>query len=103
MRRICFAALAVIALSIGLEAKGTTVKLTLTGPGLAAPAVWVHAGIGPVLLLLAGGVLYTAGAVTYYRRSPDPVPAVFGFHEVFHAYVCAAAACQYVGISLLIH
>jgi hemolysin III len=71
--------------------------------GLAAPAVWVHAGIGPVLLLLAGGVLYTVGAVTYYRRSPDPVPAVFGFHEVFHAYVCAAAACQYVGISLLIH
>src|SRR6476661_2443417 len=71
--------------------------------GLAAPAVWVHAGVGPVLLLLAGGVLYTAGAVTYYRRSPDPVPAVFGFHEVFHAYVWAAAACQYVGISLLIH
>ena len=71
--------------------------------GMAAPAVWVHAGIAPALLLLAGGLLYTAGALTYYRRWPDPVPAVFGFHEVFHAYVCAAAAFQYVGITLLIH
>jgi hemolysin III len=70
--------------------------------GLAAPAVWVHAGVAPVLLLLAGGLLYTAGALTYYRRSPDPAPAIFGFHEVFHAYVCAAAACQYIGIALLI-
>ena len=54
-------------------------------------------------LLLAGGVLYTVGALSYYRRWPDPVPAVFGFHEVFHAYVCAAAACQDIGITLLIH
>jgi hemolysin III len=70
--------------------------------GMAAPAVWIHAGIVPALLLLVGGVLYTAGALCYYRRWPDPVPAVFGFHEVFHAYVCAAAACQYIGITLLI-
>ena len=71
--------------------------------GMAAPAVWVHGGIAPAFLLLAGGVLYTVGALTYYRRWPDPAPAVFGFHEVFHAYVCAAAACQYIGITLLIH
>jgi hemolysin III len=70
--------------------------------GMAEPAVWVNAGIAPALLLLAGGVLYTIGALSYYRRWPDPVPAVFGFHEVFHAYVCAAAACQYIGITLLI-
>lgn len=70
--------------------------------GTAEPAVWVHAGIAPALLLLAGGVLYTVGAVSYYRRRPDPVPAVFGYHEVFHAYVCAAAACQYIAITLLI-
>jgi hemolysin III len=47
-------------------------------------------------------VLYTAGAVTYHRRRPDPVPAVFGFHEVFHAFVCAAAACQFVAIAVFI-
>ena len=71
--------------------------------GMAEPAVWIHAGIAPALLLLAGGVLYTAGALSYYRRWPDPAPAVFGFHEVFHAYVCAAAACQYIATALLIH
>ena len=70
--------------------------------GMAEPGVWIQAGIAPALLLLAGGVLYTAGAVSYYRRWPDPAPTVFGFHEVFHTYICAAAACQYIAITLLI-
>ena len=70
--------------------------------GMALPAVWIHAGIAAAVLLFAGGVLYTAGAVMYHRRRPDPVPAVFGFHEVFHAFVCAAAACQFVAIALFI-
>jgi hemolysin III len=52
--------------------------------------------------MLAGGVLYTAGALPYHRRWPDPRPAVFGYHEVFHAYVCAAATCQYIAIALFI-
>ena len=39
-------------------------------------------GIGPAALVAAGGVLYTAGAVVYARKRPDPVPAVFGYHEV---------------------
>ena len=69
--------------------------------GMAEPTVWMHGGVAPALLLLAGGVLYTTGAVSYYRRRPDPSPTIFGFHEVFHAYVCAAAACQYVAIALL--
>ena len=67
--------------------------------GAAVPAVWVHAGVAPVVLLVAGGVLYTAGALIYHRRRPDPWPAVFGYHEVFHLFVCAAAACQYVAIA----
>jgi hemolysin III len=64
--------------------------------------VAIHAGVASALLLLAGGILYTAGALSYHRRRPDPFPAVFGFHEVFHACVCAAAACQYITITLLI-
>jgi hemolysin III len=68
--------------------------------GLAIPFVWVHNGIVPALLLAAGGLLYTAGALSYHRRRPDPAPTVFGYHEVFHAYVCAAAICQYVAITL---
>jgi len=70
--------------------------------GLALPGVWIHAGVAPAALMIAGGLLYTAGAISYHRRRPDPRPAVFGYHEVFHAFVCAAAACQYVAIALFI-
>ena len=53
-------------------------------------------------LLIAGGLLYTAGAIVYARRKPDPVPAVFGYHEVFHALTIAAAACQNVAIAVFV-
>jgi hemolysin III len=69
---------------------------------LALPAVWIHAGAVPGLLMVAGGLLYMAGALFFHRRRPDPVPSVFGYHEVFHAFVCAAATCQYVAIALFI-
>jgi len=69
--------------------------------GLSLPGVWIHAGVVPGALMLAGGLLYTAGAVFYHRRV-DPYPAVFGYHEVFHAFVCAAAACQYIAIALFV-
>ena len=70
--------------------------------GLALPEVWIHAGVAPAVLMLAGGLLYTAGAISYHRRRPDPYPSVFGYHEVFHAYVCAAATCQFSAIAMLI-
>jgi hemolysin III len=69
---------------------------------LALPGVWIHAGVAPASLVLAGGLLYTAGAVCYRRRQPDPSPSVFGYHEVFHAFVCLAATCQYAAIAQLI-
>ncbi|MGB0872653.1 MAG: PAQR family membrane homeostasis protein TrhA [Solirubrobacterales bacterium] len=54
-------------------------------------------GIGPVgtALLLAGGVAYTAGAVIYAMQKPNPIPNVFGYHEVFHLLVVIAIALQY--------
>ena len=55
-----------------------------------------------VALLLAGGVLYTAGALVFILRRPDPAPAVFGFHEVFHALVVAAVACHYATVVLFL-
>ena len=70
--------------------------------GLALPGVWIHAGVAPAMLVLAGGLLYTAGALSYHRRRPDPYPSVFGYHEIFHAYVCAAATCQFAAIALFI-
>jgi channel protein (hemolysin III family) len=62
------------------------------------------AAIGPLGLTLLGlgGVLYTLGAVVYAVRAPDPVPAVFGYHEVFHILVIAAAALQYAVIVIWI-
>ncbi|MGH8960254.1 MAG: PAQR family membrane homeostasis protein TrhA [Jatrophihabitantaceae bacterium] len=70
--------------------------------GLAVPIVWIHTGVAAATLLLSGGILYIVGATSYHRRRPDPRPAVFGYHEVFHAYVCAAAACQAVAIGLIV-
>ena len=69
---------------------------------LGLPGVWLHAGAAAGVLMLSGGLLYTAGALSYHRRQPDPYPAVFGYHEVFHAFVCAAAACQYAAIALFL-
>ncbi|CAN5718681.1 hemolysin III family protein [soil metagenome] len=59
------------------------------------PQFYDGLGAGGFTLMAAGGLLYTVGAVVYARRRPDPVPAVFGYHEVFHALVIAAAICHY--------
>jgi hemolysin III len=63
------------------------------------PTLWAALGGGALSLLLAGGLAYTAGAVVYARRRPDPFPRVFGYHEVFHALVIAAAVCHYAVVA----
>jgi hemolysin III len=55
-----------------------------------------------VALLGVGGLAYTAGAIIYARRQPDPIPTVFGYHELFHALTIVAVACQYVAIALFV-
>ena len=55
-----------------------------------------------LILILAGGLLYTLGALGFHRRWPNPAPDVFGFHEVFHAFVCAAVACHYLAIAIFV-
>jgi hemolysin III len=57
----------------------------------------VIAGIGPTAtaLMLLGGVLYTMGAAAYGLQWPDPFPATFGYHEIFHAFVIAGAAVHF--------
>ncbi|MCW2823608.1 MAG: DNA-binding protein, partial [Aeromicrobium sp.] len=63
---------------------------------------FLAAGETTVLLLIAtGGILYSIGAVVYGLRWPNPSPAYFGFHEVFHSFTIAAIAVHYVGVSLL--
>jgi hemolysin III len=55
-----------------------------------------------VTLMIAGGLLYTAGAIVFVSRRPDPRPDTFGYHEVWHSFQVAAAACHYVMILLVI-
>ena len=53
-------------------------------------------------LIVLGGLCYSAGAVVYGLKRPDPAPAWFGFHEVFHAFTIAAYLSHFVGVSLLL-
>jgi hemolysin III len=59
------------------------------------PAMWRTLGPVSLLLLATGGLLYTVGAVIYAARRPDPFPRVFGYHEVFHLLVIAAAGLHF--------
>jgi len=65
----------------------------------ATPDLVEEIGITGAALVGLGGLLYTAGAVIYALRRPDPVPAVFGYHEVFHLLVIVAAGLQYAVIA----
>jgi hemolysin III len=67
---------------------------------LGVPAIVIKAGLGAGALIAVGGLLYTAGAVIYARQRPDPNPAVFGYHEIFHALVIAAAAAHFAAIAI---
>ena len=67
---------------------------------LGFPAIIVGAGIGAGALIAVGGVLYTAGAIVYARQRPDPNPAVFGYHEIFHVLVIAAATAHFAAIAI---
>ena len=60
-----------------------------------------HANAAMMALILLGGVFYTIGAVIYGFKRPNPIPGVFGFHEIFHALTLVAFACHWVGILLI--
>jgi len=66
------------------------------------PQLLTRTGLLASLLVLAGGLCYTLGAVIYARRRPNPVPAVFGYHELFHLFVVAAVAFQYTAVALFV-
>jgi len=66
---------------------------------IAFPGLWDEMGIAGTLLVAAGGLLYTAGAVVYATQRPNPNPRVFGYHEVFHLLVIAAAAAHFAAIA----
>jgi len=63
-------------------------------------AFYASGGLAVLLLILAGGLCYTLGAVVYGRKRPNPSPTWFGYHEIFHAGTIAGFTCHYVAISL---
>ena len=66
---------------------------------IALPQLASKLPVAPLTLFVAGGVLYTAGAIVYATQRPDPWPRTFGFHEIFHVFVIAAAVVHFVAIA----
>ncbi|HLM30568.1 MAG TPA: hemolysin III family protein [Solirubrobacterales bacterium] len=64
------------------------------------PAIVVEAGVVAGILIAGGGALYATGAIIYAAQRPNPRPAVFGYHEIFHVLVIAAAAAHFAAIAL---
>ena len=66
------------------------------------PELLHRAGVAALALIAVGGAVYTIGAVVYGTKRPNPVPGVFGFHEVFHLCTLVAAVCHYIAIWLAV-
>ncbi len=88
---------------IWVDAPKWLASIVYVGVGLigavAYPEIVSEAGLGAGILIAAGGALYLAGAVIYAMERPNPRPAVFGYHEIFHVLVIAAAAAHFAAIA----
>jgi hemolysin III len=97
-------ALAGVAMSVAwIDAPRALVALCYIAVGwvaiVALPQLFDHRGAGVPVLLLVGGVLYSLGAAAYATKRPNPWPRTFGFHEVFHTLVIAAALVHFIAIA----
>jgi hemolysin III len=85
------------------KALAAVIGIVLGWAGVVAlPELVGELGPAATVLVLVGGVLYTSGAIVYAVRRPDPVPAVFGYHELFHALVVGGVACHYVSVAFFL-
>lgn len=66
------------------------------------PQLVARIGAGGSILVVVGGLAYTFGALVYALRRPNPFPATFGYHELFHAFVIAAVACHYAAVAFFV-
>jgi hemolysin III len=66
------------------------------------PQLLRNAGVAALVLIAVGGIVYTIGGIVYGLKRPNPLPGVFGFHEVFHLCTLVAAICHYVAIWLAV-
>lgn len=66
------------------------------------PLLNQHLGLTRVVLIVTGGAVYSLGAAVYALKRPDPSPRVFGYHEIFHLLVVAAALLHFLAIASLV-
>ena len=78
------------------------IGLALGWVGAAAFSQLLRLPTAAIALVIATGMLYTAGAIIYARRRPNPFPRTFGYHELFHVLTVAAAACEYVAVAFYV-
>src|SRR6476620_4909148 len=78
------------------------IGLTLGWVGAVAFSQLLQLPAAAIALVVATGVLYSAGAIIYARRRPNPYPLVFGYHELFHVLTIAAATCEYVAVAFYV-
>jgi hemolysin III len=78
------------------------VFIALGWVGVVAVPELLDLGVAPLVLVVVGGGLYTLGAVTYALRKPNPAPGIFGYHEIFHVLVIAAAAVHFIAIAAFV-
>ena len=97
------AALGIALRQLWLDAPKWVVALPYVVVGWSAllvlPPLFHALGVAGSVLLLLGGVAYSAGAIAYATKRPNPVPGVFGYHEVFHACTLVGATLHYVVIA----
>jgi len=79
-----------------------TIGLALGWVAVVASSQLLKLPLPGVLLVAAGGLLHTSGAIVYMRRRPDPFPQLFGYHELFHVLTVAATACFYASIAFFV-
>jgi hemolysin III len=78
------------------------IGIALGWVGAAAFSQLLKLPVTGLLLVVAGGLMYTLGALAYALRRPDPIPHVFGYHEVFHLLTLLAVGCQYGAIAFYV-
>ncbi|MGQ4508254.1 PAQR family membrane homeostasis protein TrhA [Dermabacteraceae bacterium P13115] len=99
------------ALGVGFRLFWTTAPRWLYVPAYVAlgwvalfymPQLLAGGGWGVVGLIIAGGVLYTLGAIVYATKFPKPSATYFGFHEIFHSFTAAAFICHFIAVWLAV-
>ena len=103
---VAAAGIVLVLLRTASPAVGLTRMILYLGLGwisvLLLPQLVATLGLGKVALAMVGGLFYTLGVVVLIRQRPDPLPSVFGYHEVWHAFTVAAGLCHYALIWLLV-